>query len=312
MMKLFITGVSGYLGGLVCQALEDDPGIEKIIGVDIARPRAATSKLEFREFDVRDPRISEAMAGCDAVLHMAFVLDEIKDKARTYDININGSKNIFHSCLDAGVPWLIQLSSMAAFGPHPDNPVPLTEEDYPRGAPDCYYCYSKAELEHYLYWLSSRHPELEVTILRPTVILGENIDNTVSWLFRSKVALQVKGHDSLAQYIHEDDLSSAIRLVLQKRAHGIYHVTSGDSIRVSEMMRRSGMRAPKVPKKLLEKLADVGFALGFAPVSGHWIRMFSESMVGSSDRLKALGWKPTWTTAELFDEYLVKPGKATR
>ena len=114
----------------------------------------------------------------------------------------------------------------------------------------------------------------------------------------------------LAQYIHEDDLASAIRLVLQKRAHGIYHITSDDSMRVSEMMSRAGMRAPEVPKKFLEKLADVGFALGFAPVSGHWIRMFSESMVGSSDRLKALGWVPTWTTEELFNEYIVKPGQA--
>lgn len=40
------------------------------------------------------------------------------------------------------------------------------------------------------------------------------------------------------------------------------------------MMRRTGMRAQEVPRKFLERFADVGFALGFAPVSGHWIRMF--------------------------------------
>ena len=132
-MQLLITGVSGYLGGLACRALEDDPAVEKIIGVDVAPPRVVTGKLDFREYDVRDPSVRDAMAGCDAVLHMAFVLDEIKDKAKTHDININGSKNIFHACLDTGVPWVIQLSSMAAFGPHPDNPVPLTEDDYPGG-----------------------------------------------------------------------------------------------------------------------------------------------------------------------------------
>lgn len=102
------------------------------------------------------------------------------------------------------------------------------------------------------------------------------------------------------------------RLVLQKRAHGIYHTTSDASMRVSETMRRAGMRAPEVPKKFLEKFADVGFAPGFAPVSGHWIRMLSESIVGSSDRLKALGWKLAWTTDELFNEYIVKPKRAAR
>jgi UDP-glucose 4-epimerase len=305
-MRLFITGVSGYLGGLVCRALEDDPNIEKITGVDVMPPRVTTGKLEFREYDVRDRRIREAMAGCDAALHMAFILNEIKDKARTYDINVNGSRNVFHACLDAGVPWLIQLSSMAAFGPHPDNPVPLTEEDYPRGAPDCYYCYSKAELEHYLQWLAARHPELEVTVLRPTVIIGENIDNTVSWIFSGRFAARPKGHDSLAQYIHEDDLASAIQLVLREHALGTYHVTSDDSISLSEMMRRCGMFAPAVPKSFLERFADLGFALGASPVSGHWIRMFSESMVGSSEKLKALGWRQTWTSSDLFDEYIVR------
>lgn len=309
-MNLFISGVSGYLGRLVCEMLEDDPVVDRIVGIDVAPPGALTRKVEFHKRDVRDPGIRELMRGCDACLHMAFVLNEIKDKGKTHDININGSRNVFHACLETGVGWVIQLSSMAAFGPHPDNPVPLTEEHFPRGAPDVYYCYGKAELEHYLFWLSSRHPGLDVTVLRPTVILGDNIDNTVSWLFKGKVAMRLKGHDSLAQYIHEDDLASAIRIVLRERALGVYHVTSDDSISISEMFDRVGLFAPAAPMRLLEKFADIAFALGAAPVSGHWIRMFSESMVGSSEKLKALGWQPTWTSHELFEEYIVKPRKS--
>ena len=121
--------------------------------------------------------------------------------------------------------------------------------------------------------------------------------------------MRLKGHDSLTQYIHEDDLASAIQIVLKKRALGIYHITSDDSMRVSEMMSFAGIFAPPAPKRLLEILTDAAFALGLSPVSGHWIRMFSESMVGSSEKLKALGWKPNWTTHELFEEYIVKPRK---
>ena len=104
-MQVFITGVSGYLGGLICRSLEDDPSIERIIGVDLQAPTHVTPKLEFHRHDVRDPGIRKSMEGSDVVLHMAFVLNEIRDKARTYDININGSKNVFHACLDTGVPW---------------------------------------------------------------------------------------------------------------------------------------------------------------------------------------------------------------
>ncbi len=308
-MKMFVTGVSGYLGGLALKVFEDDPTIEKVVGADISPPPVKTSKLEFHRFDVRDPSIREAMNGCDAVLHMAFVLDEIKDKEKTYDININGSKNVFHSCLDAGVQWLIQMSSMAAFGPHPDNPVPLTEEDYPRGHPGCYYCYGKAELEHYLGWLKQRNPGWDVTILRPTVIVGEHIDNTISWLFSRHFAFKIKGHeDVLAQYIHEDDLVEAMRLVLKDRATGIYHITSDDYISLKEMMKRAGMIAPSLPAGLLCRMADASFRAGASPVSSHWIRMFMYSMVGSSEKIKdELGWKPGYTSSELFDRFII-PG----
>lgn len=303
-MNLLITGVSGYLGGLVLEALAGEPSAERIVGVDVKPPRGATRKLEFHRLDVRDPRIMELMAGCDAVLHMAFVLDEIRDKELTYDININGSRNVFDSCLGAGVPWIIHLSSMAVYGPHPDNPVPLTESDFPRGAPDCYYCYSKAQIEHYLRWLGRANPELDITVLRPTVILGEKIDNTVSWMFARRFAASIKGRDPLAQFIHEQDLVEAVMLVLRERALGTYNITSDDYIRLSEMMERAGMIAPAVPKKLLCRLADISFRVGTSPVSSHWIRMFSESMVGTSERLKELGWRPTYTSSGLFDEYL--------
>ena len=56
----------------------------------------------------------------------------------------------------------------------------------------------------------------------------------------------------------------------------------------------------------MERFADLGFAVGVSPVSSHWVRMFSESMVGSSEKLKALGWLPSYSSSELFDEYIVK------
>ncbi len=125
-LRLFITGISGYLGTLLLRALEDDAAIDSVVGVDVMPPPAPGRNLEFHAVDVRDPAgIREAMRGCDAALHMAFILDEIRDKEKTCDININGSKNVFHACMDTGMPRLIQLSSMAAFGAHPDNPYPL-------------------------------------------------------------------------------------------------------------------------------------------------------------------------------------------
>ena len=305
-MRLFVTGISGYLGTVVLRSLEADPAIESIVGVDLCPPAADSPKLDFREMDVRDHAgIREAMRGCDAALHMAYILNEIRDKEKTYDININGSKNVFHACLDTATPWLIQISSMAAFGAHPDNPFPLSEDDYPRGDYRCYYSYGKAEIEHYLNRLSQKHPELEVTILRPCVIVGERLDNTISWLFGRRVALSLRGSDPHTQYIHEDDLAEAVRLVLKHRAHGIFHVTSDDTIAFSEMKRRAGMIAPAIPPDFACSLADISYRLGLSPISSHWINMFRHSMVGSNEKIaRELGWQPSYTSKELFEVVL--------
>ena len=309
-MRLFVTGISGYLGTLVLRSLADDPAIDSIVGVDVRSPSVDAHKLEFHEVDVRDHAgIREAMRGCDAVLHMAFILNEIRDKEKTYDININGSKNIFHACLDTGTPWLVQVSSMAAFGAHPDNPFPLREEDYPRGDYRCYYAYSKAEIEHYLYRLSQEHPELEVTILRPCVIVGKRMENTISWLFSHRMALRPRGSDPHTQYIHEDDLTEAILLMLHQHAKGIYHVTSDDTIACSEMIKRAGMLAPTVPADLICSIVDIAYHLRLSPISSHWVNMFRHSMVGSNEKIKReLGWKSTYTSRELF-ELVLEAGK---
>ncbi len=310
-MRLFVSGISGYLGGVVLRTLEGEPCVEEIVGVDVRPPATTSGKLDFRAVDVRDPAgVKEAMRGCDAALHLAFILDEIRDKKATYDINVNGSKNVFHASLDAGVPWLIQLSSMAAFGAYPDNPFPIDEDEYPRGDPRCYYSYCKAEIEHYLCRLSQLRPELAITILRPCVIVGEGMDNTVSWVFSRKLAMRPRDSDPHTQFIHEDDLAEAIRLVLLSGAKGIYHITSDDTIALSEMIRRAGMYAPRASADVMCRLADLAFFLRLSPMSSHWINMFRHSMVGSSEKIKReLGWRPKYTSRELFELVLQAAGR---
>jgi UDP-glucose 4-epimerase len=302
-LRLFITGVSGYLGTVVLRSLEGDAAIESIVGVDIRPPAATSPKLDFREVDIRDHAgIREAMRGCDVALHMAYIFDEIRDKEKTHDVNVNGSKNVFHACLDTETPWLIQLSSMAAFGAHPDNPFPLSEDDYPRGDQRCYYSYGKAEIEQYLYRLGKEHPELRITILRPCIIVGKRLDNTISWLMSRKLALSLRGSDPHTQYVHEDDMAAAIRLVLQQGAQGIFQVTSDDTIAFSEMKRRAGMVAPSIPADFACSLADLSYRLGLSPISSHWINLFRHSMVGSNEKIKReLGWRPSYSSRELFE-----------
>ncbi len=308
-MRLFVTGISGYLGGLLLRSLEEADFIEGVVGLDVKEPALTPTKLEFRLGDVRDPGIAGMMRGCDAVLHMAFILDEIRDKALTDDININGSRNVFDRAVEAGVPWIIFLSSMAAFAGYPDNPLPIMDDDYPRGHRGIYYSYAKAEMEHYLRYLRERNPGLKVTVLRPCVIAGPNINNTVVKLFSLPFAARPGGQDPETQLITEEDLVSAILLALEKRAEGNYNVTSDDWVKMTDLMRERGLRAPSVPMEPLCRLADISFRLGTSPISSHWIRMLAYRLAGSNEKIKReLGWRPSKTTMQIFRETFAERG----
>ncbi|MDQ3742501.1 MAG: NAD-dependent epimerase/dehydratase family protein, partial [Actinomycetota bacterium] len=66
------------------------------------------------------------------VVHLAFIVLGASD--RTRDINLEGSRNVFEAAVAAGVKRLVYTSSVAAYGFHEDNPVPLGEEVPTRGS----------------------------------------------------------------------------------------------------------------------------------------------------------------------------------
>ena len=47
MKSVAITGISGYLGTEILKLLDQDRGVEAIVGIDIRPPNYSTSKLKF-------------------------------------------------------------------------------------------------------------------------------------------------------------------------------------------------------------------------------------------------------------------------
>ena len=84
---------------------------------------------------------------------------EIHDKELTHSINLGGSKNVHRRRRwTRASKRLVIASSVASYGAHPDHPMPITEDEFPRGNPDKYYFYDKAEVEHYIEWWRAPPP----------------------------------------------------------------------------------------------------------------------------------------------------------
>ena len=96
-------------------------------------PRAAGwRKATYQRGDILDRgHLAELFEGADVAVHLAFAI--FGDREETRRINLEGSRNVFEAAAEAGVARLVYASSVAAYGFHPDNPQPLTEETPAQG-----------------------------------------------------------------------------------------------------------------------------------------------------------------------------------
>jgi UDP-glucose 4-epimerase len=309
MTTVAITGVNSYFARMVLPRLQNDPDIKKIIGIDIAPFELDDKKVEFFREDVRSDKLPGLLKGVDTVLHLAFIVEEIHDKKKTHEINIDGSKNVFRSCVESGVKKIVYTSSIAAYGAHPDNPIGITEE-YPLVEnKDSYYSTDKVAVERFLKGFREQHPEIKITILRPPIIIGPNLGNVFREEWERKLALIPKERDNPIQFLHEDDLGEAIYLSVKRDIPGIFNIAADDSSSMQKLYEIAGIKTIKVSTKRLKTLTNVLFALRLYHFSQGWVSLGEFPIIVNNEKFKKkTGWKPRYTTEGAFRDLMSSIG----
>ena len=89
---------------------------EQIVALDLRPPRLIGKKLQFVRADVRDPGLAAHLQGCDALVHLAFLIAQQAPRGFLDSVNVGGSKNVFNAAASAGVKTIVYTSSVAAYG----------------------------------------------------------------------------------------------------------------------------------------------------------------------------------------------------
>src|ERR1700754_3220489 len=136
-LTVAVTGPTGEGGGSLIDALEASDAVGEVRGM-ARRPfdpaAAGWTKATYQRGDILDRgHLAELFAGADVAVHLAFAI--FGDREETRRINLEGSRNVFEAAAEAGVRRLVYASSVAAYGFHPDNPQPLTEDTPATGSP---------------------------------------------------------------------------------------------------------------------------------------------------------------------------------
>lgn len=304
MSVVAVTGVAGYLGQRLLSLLDADSDVERIVGVDVAEPVHVSSKLEFHQMDVRDARLAKAFPGVDTVVHLAFVLNPIRDEERMRSINVDGTRNALDAAAATAVRKIVYPSSATVYGAHPDNDFPLTESSSLRANPDFSYAAHKLETERLIAAFKEDHPEVIVTILRPAIVFGPNVQNFVSRLLEAPRVTTVKGYEPPLQLVHEQDVASALYLAVGTDLDGAYNVAADGWLTGDEVIELSGKKRIELPEAVAFSLAERLWRVGLTEAPPGELHYVMHPWVVDNAKLKEAGWAPRHSNRDALLETL--------
>ncbi len=303
MTQVAVTGINGFFAHSIVPGLDAAPEVSKIVGIDVTPLRWSSPKISFHELDIRSDRLAEVLESADTVVHLAFIVAEIHDKAATHDINVHGTSNLLDAAARAGARKVVLASSVAAYGSHPDNPIPMTESQPLRPNPDSYYSTDKAAVEEMVAAFARSHPEITVTVLRPPIVVGPAAQFLRDTL-RVQARFGLAGRDPQVQWLHEEDLGEAFLRAVRQGLPGVYNVAPDDSITMGESYEILGLKPMRLPAGLMKAMANILFRLRLLNISRGWVSLGEHPCVMSNLKFKqASGWQPRFSSGEALRDF---------
>src|SRR5688572_49024 len=220
--RVLITGLGGFWGGRAAEALEPDPDVEMIVGLDTVEPKVELERTEYVRADSSYSilaRIVEATQ-VDTILHTFLEMDSTRISGRAlHEINVIGTMNLLAAASAPGssVRHIIVKSSTLVYGSNREDPAWFREEMTRTRPARTRVERSVLEVEGYLRDFAEDNPHVVVSLLRFSNVLGTDIQTPLSRALELPLVPSIAGFDPLLQFTEEDDVVRSIQFVLQNR-----------------------------------------------------------------------------------------------
>ena len=308
-----ILGAAGPLGRRVAALTAADPDVGRVVAVDPAVDAAELpSSVEVLTPDpgasgelLAQPALRVLLGEADAVIDLGASVatapeglptsgSPLEDLART--------RALLAAAAAAGPRHLVVLSTAMVYGAWANNPVPLTEEAPLRPDPTLLHATARAEAERAVHEWRSEHPGTTVAVLRPTVSVALE---SVEWLAASPwsaAGLRVQGTDRPSQFLHLDDLASAVDHARRAGLAGPFNVAPDGWLPADQLRDLAGpVGRLHLPAGFAGRLSGLATRVAPAgpPEGAAYVR---QPWVVANDRLRATGWAPRHRNEEAYIE----------
>ncbi len=290
------------MGRQVVALTRTDPSVARIVAIDEVAPLIVDDAVvEVHRLALTDPELKAMVADADAIVYTGSGGDEVgPDGLPTSDPA--GVRALLDAAASAEVTYLVLVSSAMVYGAWATNPLPITEEAPLRPDPGFAYAAERAEVERLASEWRIDHPGAAVAILRPAVSVSAESEGWLALSPWSARSLRATGADRASQFLHIDDLASAVDHVRRARLDGPFNVApdgwlSSDALSelagpVGRLHLPSGW-TPRL-RALRNRLRAQGPPPGVSYTQHPW--------VVANDRLRATGWEPEHHNDEVYVE----------
>ena len=265
MSRIAVSGAGGVIGARVLQWLAQS----------------------FDVLDVDAAGSQHDLGGAEALVHLRLTREVTSDRVRRV-------------LAAADVQHLTMVSSASVYGAWPNHPTPISEDLPVRPNLEASWAVHHADAERMvLEWCDQS--DRSVAILRPAPVVSSGLGGPIGEAMLAAAPIRTGSDDPPVQFLHLDDLASAVVLATQRRLSGVFNVAPDGWLSPGELRALLGAR-PKIrlpvplPKRLDRYVARrVGHAApeGLLPFTRY-------SWVVANDRLRAEGWEPRYSSAQAF------------
>ncbi|WP_461145427.1 NAD-dependent epimerase/dehydratase family protein [Salinifilum aidingensis] len=309
---VLVTGVSRFLGGHVAARLAAEPAVDRVVGVDGERPSRDMARrmgrTEFVRADIRNPAIAQVIErhDVDTVVHTALNTQHAGSaRSASKEMNVLGTMQLLAACQQAPrLRKLVLRSTAAVYGISPRDPAVFTEDMEPKDVPSSGYAKDAVEIEGYVRGFARRRPDVAISTLRFTDVIGPRVDATLPRYFAQPVVPVVCGYDARLQLLHSDDAVAVLQRAALTDLPGVFNVAGQGVLMLSQAIQRAGRVAVPVPRTAVPALHTLlrGANPGF---DSEQLRYLAFGRVVDTTRLREhFGYTPRWGTGEAFDDYV--------
>ena len=215
----------------------------------------------------------------------------------------SGATELLEDAATLAATHLVVLSSAMVYGALANNPVPLTEAAVLRPDPSFVYARQLAAAEETIDAWRVAAASRSVSMLRPAVPISADGTSSLARALTAGYGQPLGEADPDAQFVHHDDIASAVALAVTEELDDVFNVAPDGSIPGERVRALTGERF-RVP--LPARVADVVGALRWrfqrGPIPPGLRSYTRASWVVANDKLRAAGWQPTVTNEQAYVE----------